>query len=381
MSKEKIGVALSGGGIRALLFHLGMFKWMAENKMLSKIKQLSTVSGGSICVALIFSSNNNKWPDDETYLNVVLPSIIKKISKQNRILNKSLFKFFTNNKTRLSTLTNIMEREWGISGHLSDLSGAPEWSINCTTIETGVCFRFRSFIDSNNEKKTIMGEYHIGYADADKYRIAKAVAMSAAFPYLIGAYKIHMADFEWRRSKNNPVEYEDIHIWDGGVYDNLGLEALFNTSNAGEFKRDIDYLIVSNASVFNSQMEKTKYGFFRRVTDLKRLLDIALNQNVSLRTRMFVDFCQRTQKGMYVNIGNSPSMVLEKTKNNHPDIDVNLNELFPNGYMSDEDCKIVKEWDTTLNTPPEDEMMCIIQHGYENAKTVYACYGDIEIEE
>lgn len=40
----KIGVALSGGGIRATIFHLGLFKWLAENELMENIKHISSVS-------------------------------------------------------------------------------------------------------------------------------------------------------------------------------------------------------------------------------------------------------------------------------------------------------------------------------------------------
>ena len=75
----KIGLALSGGGMRATLFHLGILKWLAEMELLENIKHVSTVSGGSICAGLVYSSNNMKWPSSKEYLEKVLPEIKKKI--------------------------------------------------------------------------------------------------------------------------------------------------------------------------------------------------------------------------------------------------------------------------------------------------------------
>ena len=47
MKPHNIGIALSGGGIRATIFHLGLFRWLAEHEMLEEIKSISSVSGAS----------------------------------------------------------------------------------------------------------------------------------------------------------------------------------------------------------------------------------------------------------------------------------------------------------------------------------------------
>jgi predicted acylesterase/phospholipase RssA len=44
----KVGLALSGGGFRASLFHIGVLAYLAEQDMLRRVEVLSCVSGGSI---------------------------------------------------------------------------------------------------------------------------------------------------------------------------------------------------------------------------------------------------------------------------------------------------------------------------------------------
>lgn len=51
-ARGKLGLALAGGGFRASLFHLGVFRRLAELDVLRRIEVLSTVSGGSITGAL-----------------------------------------------------------------------------------------------------------------------------------------------------------------------------------------------------------------------------------------------------------------------------------------------------------------------------------------
>lgn len=51
-ARDKLGLALAGGGFRASLFHLGVLRRMAELDLLRYVEVLSTVSGGSIIGAL-----------------------------------------------------------------------------------------------------------------------------------------------------------------------------------------------------------------------------------------------------------------------------------------------------------------------------------------
>ncbi len=48
--RKKLGLALSGGGFRASLFHIGVLARLAELDQLKDIEVISTVSGGSILV-------------------------------------------------------------------------------------------------------------------------------------------------------------------------------------------------------------------------------------------------------------------------------------------------------------------------------------------
>ena len=45
---SKMGLALSGGGFRASIYHIGVLAALAERDMLRHVEVLSCVSGGSI---------------------------------------------------------------------------------------------------------------------------------------------------------------------------------------------------------------------------------------------------------------------------------------------------------------------------------------------
>src|SRR6516162_3357546 len=45
------GLALSGGGFRATLYHLGLVRFLRDAGILSRVRQITSVSGGSIFAA------------------------------------------------------------------------------------------------------------------------------------------------------------------------------------------------------------------------------------------------------------------------------------------------------------------------------------------
>ena len=82
--------------------------------------------------------------------------------------------------------------------------------------------------------------------------VARAVAASAAFPGLVGSLKIETREFDWFAYDEAGIpyphrpEFRTLTLWDGGVYDNLGVEPLCKPN--GGFRDGFDFLIVSDAS-------------------------------------------------------------------------------------------------------------------------------------
>src|SRR5215213_1062045 len=50
-SMKKIGLALSGGGFRATLYHLGVIRFLRDADILRQVTHITSVSGGSIMAA------------------------------------------------------------------------------------------------------------------------------------------------------------------------------------------------------------------------------------------------------------------------------------------------------------------------------------------
>ena len=58
---------LSGGGVRAMAFHLGVMKFLAERSLLECVSRVSTVSGGSLLVGLMLQKTKMSWPSSSDF--------------------------------------------------------------------------------------------------------------------------------------------------------------------------------------------------------------------------------------------------------------------------------------------------------------------------
>lgn len=302
--RKPIALALSGGGIRAMVFHLGVLRHMAERGLLESVEKVSTVSGGSLLVGLILQQNGMRWPTSEQFLSHTLPSIREALCTRSlqwasarQLLIPGNWRFLL---SRANLLALALENEWRVHGVLSDLPETPEWSINGTAAESGKRFRF---------KRKDIGDYTLGYAPAATYPLSNALAVSAAFPGGFGPLTLNTRQFEWRkRTWDAPADaaqaiqpdYHRLHLYDGGVYDNLGLEPFFDVGRQ-QTKVAGYYIVCSDAGALLAPgFNMGPLNVFR----LKRVADIMSDQSRSLRVRAFANYIQRTPiTGAYLNIG------------------------------------------------------------------------------
>jgi len=145
--RKPIALALSGGGIRAMVFHLGVMRHLAERGHLESVEKISTVSGGSLLVGLLLQQNEMRWPTSEQFLSNSLPALRESLCARSlqwgaarQLLNPLNWRFFL---SRANLLALALRHEWNVREALSDLPETPEWSINGTTAESGKRFRFK----------------------------------------------------------------------------------------------------------------------------------------------------------------------------------------------------------------------------------------------
>ncbi|SCK11167.1 NTE family protein [Variovorax sp. HW608] len=296
-SSMPIALALSGGGVRAMVFHLGVLRRLAERGLLEHVTKVSTVSGGSLLVGLMLQETEMAWPGSEQFLQRTLPALREKLCATSlqwgalRQLRNPLNVRYVLSRSNLLAL--CLKNEWGIHRALSALPESPEWSINGTTAENGKRFRF---------KRSDIGDYNLGYAGASRFPLASALAVSAAFPGGFGPLRLDAKRFEWRKrpwdapvGSEQPVkiEYESLHLYDGGVYDNLGLEPFFDAGRQRP-KLEGHYLIASDAGApLAKGFDHAQLSVFR----LKRVADIMSDQARALRVRGFAGYLRTTPSG------------------------------------------------------------------------------------
>ena len=324
-----------------MLFHLGVLRHLAEVGLLSRVSRLSTVSGGSLLIGLILQETNLRWPTDTEFLSDVYTSLRRKLCKRSlqwgaarQLLRPWNWRFLL---SRSNLLALALQKEWNVAGRLADLHVDPEWSINGTTAETGRRFRF---------KRDSIGDYTLGYAGTGNFPLASALAVSAAFPGGFGPLSLDTTRFDWqkRHSWDDPAEsagtvklkHQRLHLYDGGVYDNLGLEPVFDAGR-GVPKHEGDFILVADAG---APLSTGFNAWALNPWRLKRVSDIMSEQARSLRVRTFMHYLQqRADRGAYVYIG-EPVQPDEIVSGRHP-----------------------AEFPTTLRRVSSDEFDAIAGHG------------------
>jgi NTE family protein len=367
-----IGLALSGGGVRAAAFHAGVLRYLAERRLLENIVHISSVSGGSLFTGMVFRYANYHWPSSDVYLKDILPRFRHILTTQSLqysaiirlALNPLNWRFMI---SRANVLAQTIQSLWNITGSLNMLEETPVWSINCTTGETGRRYRF---------KNGTMGDYEIGYTDITGFSLAKAMAISAAFPGGIGPLAVKTKEFHWEKRKEwndpKPEPYQPpfgyLHLYDGGLYDNLGIEPMFDAGqqqlkNDNSLRSNINYLLVSDAGApLARQTIPHPLNPFR----FKRIVDIISEQSRALRVRAFINFLQKNPTyGAYVGIGAVAQSSIGKFAEGH---EIIATELLKLTWLSANDAKRAAAYSTNLLKLSESIFDLLERHGYETTK-------------
>lgn len=353
----KTGIALSGGGVRATVFHLGVFARLAETELWSSFKHISTVSGGSLCVALIFEKAGKQWPAANAFLTQCLPSIYQLLTDYDlqRAYKRRMWLHLL--EGRANIIGRLIKKHWGITSCISDLSEEnPRWSINATCYETGKNWRFH---------KQRMGDYVANYVVNPNFPLADAVAASAAVPGLIGPLKFKASKYSWMKYTNDdrpdtavlPIA-KTLTLWDGGVYDNLGAEAIYKTKEG--LRYDLNFGLISDASKPLNVVHRKWFWNIALPCKLTRLVDIPSDQVRGLRARELFNFFKDNGNGGYLRMGESVTKICKNLEAPVPEAN----------FMSDADVKSVAGFETTLRRLSPEEFRCIFRHGYEVCSSV-----------
>ncbi len=372
-----IALALSGGGIRATVFHLGTLLRLAKSGQLGAVTQLSTVSGGSLTVGLVLSANGFRWPSSSAFIDSVLPairSIITTRDLQASMICRAILKPWRLFYGRGAALADAIEATWDIRESLRDLPETPVWLINATNYYTGKNWRF---------SRRRMGDWRSGYLDSPDMRLAVALAASAGVPYVVGSTRVSLPTQGWysqfpgteeRKPMPKPAE-KVVWLWDGGVYENLGVEALYKIGHGFVFP-NTKFLLVCDAGqrlLEGSNHVKGPIYFDGIVPHLSlnvRSVDIMMDQNRALRSRLVVSEMQSGHiAGSYIRIGNTAAQITEAAS-----MKMGQPVKYPHENVSASLAEKLARYPTVLSCLSEEMFDQLVMHGYEATDATLGSY-------
>jgi NTE family protein len=253
-----IGLALSGGGSRAIAFHLGCLRALYDLGVLDRIGVLSTISGGSIIGALLAYSPDKTFAQFDSEVcrllrrgfqrsialelvkpqNLLLCGMARVGTTLNALLSRILGTRFTLHRypSRTDIFHRVLQRDLFSGLKMSSPRRRNlELVIGACELRKGSAFRFGN---------TKSGGWRNGEMVEWDVEVGFAVAASAAYPIFLPAL-----DRTWKFRKDGAQVYSRVLLTDGGGYDNLGIQVLEpgRDSKISLHTFPCEYLIVCNA--------------------------------------------------------------------------------------------------------------------------------------
>lgn len=271
-----IGLALSGGGSRAMAFHLGCLRALNDFGLLDEVKVLSSVSGGSVIGALYAYTPELSFDEFDALVirhlkNGFQKAILQELLKPKNLLpiaintaatraQVSMAKFgwsdqsIHRSNSRTDIFAHILDDKVFSAARLkSARRNDIETVIGSCDLRTGSAFRFGS---------SVSGCGRFGLLMEEEISVGFSVAASAAFPLLLPAL-----DRTWKFLKNDKQTEHRVNLTDGGVYDNSGFQVLEpgRDPNYSLHSFPCDYIIACNAGQGQDSGLALPLGFLPRV--------------------------------------------------------------------------------------------------------------------
>lgn len=283
------GLCLSGGGYRAMLFHLGTLWRLDDAGLLRTLDRVSSVSGGSITAAALALA----WPDlafgpdgraAGFVERVVAP--LRGLAGETLDVASALDGMFPFGQTVGEHLSAAYREHLFGQATLQDLPDAPRFVINATNLDSGELWRFT---------KTEMADWRVGSVASPTVLVGDAVAASSAFPPVLSPFMLDLRGADWESERGNdldgPEHRGELTLSDGGVYDNMGLETVWKRCAT---------VLVSDAGGHLAEDPEPAHDWARLTL---RVLHVIDNQVRSLRKRQAISsFADGQRQGAYWGI-------------------------------------------------------------------------------
>ncbi len=313
-----IGLCLSGGGYRAMLFHLGALWRLQQLRLLDAtdaaprardlgaLVRISSVSGGSITSAMLglrWTQCQTANSDPNVRVQAFGENVVRKIRAMSEVtlagwnaegalkligavvLPGSVNDYITRNYAKY-----LYRKDTGDEATLQDLPDTPRFVINASNLQSGSLWRF---------SKPYMWDWRVGKIANPAFSLARAVAASSAFPPVLSPAVLKFQDSDFvpgtggagENDLQHPPFTTRVELSDGGVYDNLGLETVWKSYQT---------VLVSNAGKPLDFEEKVGINW---TSQSLRVVSVMDNQVGSLRKRLLIESFETKQRsGTYWGI-------------------------------------------------------------------------------
>ncbi len=226
---KKLGLALSGGGFRATLYHLGLIRFLRDAGLLPMVTHITSVSGGSIMAAHLVL-HWKRYTGSEAEFEEVAAELVNfiQLDVRNRILRRFPFgvalgrlRRLVGKSSREMTRAGLLERHYRkfLYGEVSlfELPKTPKLHVLATNISEGSLCSFRrdGLLMARRQPH---GRFQLDTLNTGLATLSMAVAASSAFPGFFPPLELTGADVGMTDGDFGKQAYTD-----GGVYDNLGV--------------------------------------------------------------------------------------------------------------------------------------------------------------
>ncbi len=287
-------ICLSGGGYRAMLFHVGALWRLYETHLLKDVRRVSSVSGGSITAAVLALGWRRLSFDPAQVTSDFVPLVVSPIrSLAGETIDADALFWGVALPGRVSDrIAEAYDAHLFDGATLQSLPDVPRFVINATNLQSGALWRFM---------KPYMRDYRVGEVKVPNVPLAQAVAASSAFPPVLSPFELRLDPSTFTADSGEDLQRtpftSHVFLTDGGVYDNLGLETAW---------KRYETVLVSDGGGKLQPMEEPKSDWARHSY---RVLDLIDNQVRSLRKRQLIDsyksgIRQGAYWGIRTNIGN-----------------------------------------------------------------------------
>ncbi len=211
-------MALSGGGVRATLTGLGALRLLSDIGRLGDVRHLTSVSGGSIVgglTALRWGEIRAASFDPRVFDELVTSPLLALLTGRSlqRELYRRSWRTLSPRISRTDLLAGRLAQSLFGDTAMEELAKGTWFEINAANLTAGARFRFT---------QDLVGDYITGSVASSAYsvRVADAVAWSCAVPGPFNSTVLNDIVLPCQHDVGVP------ELVDGGVYDNLGSDAL-----------------------------------------------------------------------------------------------------------------------------------------------------------